>query len=155
MRRRLGVLVTLWLIGQVFSWSAVAAHLCCLNSAGSEQADSSCHTAVVDQCPMAAADGQPCPMHANHAAAHARGEAAQMPGAAVQNTEDTRPAAAECVMRGACSPSNSALMTLLWVPGILVPPPAVTLVIAAPVAVARPEPLATLVLAHDPPPPRG
>ena len=159
-RRRLGLLVSLWLLGQVFSWSAVAAHLCCLETVGqAEQAasggeagtDASCHKVVVDHCPMAAADGQPCPMHAGGASAHQHADGALGTNA----SGDAEAAAAACVMRGTCTSSASALLTLLWVPGVLVPPQVTPADIVSPVVMARPAPLVTRSLSHDPPPPRG
>ena len=170
-RRRLGVLATFWLVGQVLSWSAVAAHLCCPRGghemaamgtpggdvggndgveyrahhaqAGAEgeadaDADASCHTAVVDHCPMAGADGQPCPMHTAGTSADA-----------------SATTAADCVMRGACTPSTSALLTLLWTPGVLVAPPAAVTALVSPLVLAPPVALSAVVLSHDPPPPRG
>ncbi len=97
-RRHLAGFTTFWLLCQVVSLSALMPRLCCAaHSHTAEGASEKCHHAVaVDHCPMAAADGTPCPAHAG-------------PSGVDEH----------CIIQGTCDAPAVALASLLWTPGII------------------------------------
>lgn len=125
-RGRIGALTGVWLCCQVLSLAAFAPSYCCpahaprdpsvsgddlahahhaTHSAQAVSSDHCSRPAGTDHCPMAGADGKPCPMHQRSSPAGAR--------AAGPESEDA------CTLRGTCGGPGAALASLIWVPGIL------------------------------------
>lgn len=135
LRRRLRLCVTLWLVSQVASLSALAPRDCCASHQPAE-AEHACHeNARARLCPMRAADGTPCPMHRDSA-------------------QESLPESDRCELRGSCNAPSAALHALLWSPGVLAAAPAAapdTLVVTVPLA-PRERPLGLLLPPESPPP---
>jgi len=99
-RNRLRALTTIWLLCQTVSLSALMPRACCPAHAGDVEASpEDCHLATgADHCPMAGADGQPCPEHAG-----------------LPRSSET-----PCAMRACCDAPAIALSSLVWTLGITV-----------------------------------
>ncbi len=95
--------VTIWLVVQVASLTALVPRDCCAaHSSAAKAAKPGCHEkATVTQCPMRATDGMPCPMHRG-----GHGEASE-------TTSEG------CAMRGTCSGPMAALVAQLSNYGVL------------------------------------
>lgn len=161
LRRRLVVIATLWLCVQAVSLSAFAVNLCCLDMVAEPSADNSeshhhgaeaphadgdCAEAVVDHCPMAGANGQPCPMHAGK----------QSVASTVSTASSSTPSsgAADCAMRGTCDATDIALLAFLWAPGVLVPPTAPFVVLTSQPVSLQADAVFSSSPSVDTPPPR-
>ena len=130
-RRRLRPLIYAWLLCQALFLSALVPLACCENERPAAKA-AACHREIAaKQCPMRAADGRPCPMHADSSSS--------------SNT---------VTLGGMCSPMDAALVAVLLQPAVPLAPYHVD---AAP-AIARlaspPEPqeLSLLTTPETPPP---
>ena len=93
-------MTTVWLLCQTVSLSALMPRACCPAHAGDAEASAeNCHLGTgADQCPMAGADGQPCPEHAG-----------------LPRSSET-----PCTMRACCNAPAIALASLVWTLGITV-----------------------------------
>lgn len=140
LRRRLGVVATLWLCGQAVTLSAFAANLCCLDMPAepfASHSGSHHHGSEASQAAATAA-GE----HAGHTMAAADAKAADtdcpeavvdlcaMTGASGEpcpmhagkpSAASTSSAAADCIMSATCDATDIALLAFLWAPGVLVP----------------------------------
>jgi hypothetical protein len=131
-RRRLRPLAAAWLLFQAATLSALIPRDCC--AAHESHAPQPCHKpAAATYCPMPAADGTPCPMHAEPEREPAR-----------------------CTMRGTCAGPMAQLFTLLAHQGTLPNP----LTVSPDDALAATtsgtiEHLVRLFSPPDPPPPRA
>ena len=142
-RRRLRLLVAAWLVFQVAAVSPLLSGACCVAHQPAPRGDGhGCHeSAGPAPCPMAAADGMPCPMHRGH-----HGTAGE--------TGETRNA--RCSMRGTCGGPLAALLALLSNHGI----PSDSFVTLpdlrpTPAPDSTRERLASRLASPDPPPPRA
>jgi hypothetical protein len=138
-RRSLRLWVTLWLVCQVASLSALVPKDCCAaHRPAASTAKPSCHQeASATRCPMRAATGTTCPMH--------RGDAT---GADQASTD-------ACAMQGTCSGPLAAMVAQLSNQGVL---PSTTPTLPELVRTAAPvsadTQLITRLVSPDPPPPR-
>lgn len=91
----------LWLVVQAATLSAFLPSECCPAHTPAVVAEVECDGASHGICPMKAATGEECPMHASG------------------GTNPQRPSADDCVMRALCGAPASALALLIPVAGVL------------------------------------
>ena len=135
-RRHLGSFALLWIVFQAATLSAFLPRECCPAHDTAVRAETDCHGASNDLCPMKGATGEECPMHAG-------------------SGSSTPAPVADCVMRALCGAPAGALALLIPVAGIL--PDTTVLSDAAVVHVSRITSDGLLFTPHtlDPPPPRS
>lgn len=140
LRRRVRLWTTLWLILQAGTLSAFVPRDCCATHRPAATAKTCHEEPPPEHCPMRGADGAPCPMHREPAAAEPVGQAehaghaghddhAAQPEhtdhAAPEAPADATPAENDCVMRGTCRGATVAIA--FSYPGILTEPTPVPL----------------------------